>query len=113
MFWIFDISPQISAITGPQPKVMWNVDIGDTSLFLIDMSDRFPTVRHMLGDLRAGPRWLLCAGYRGDMREVLGDYRDYETARAACVQWGDYLTAGGTVAQYKVDAAARRASQVY
>lgn len=113
MFWIFDVSPQINAVTGPRPKVTWTVDIGDTSLFLIDASDRFPTVRQVLGDLRAGPRWLLCAGYRGDIREQLGEYRDYPAAYAAAVYWCDYLHGGGTVAQHKVDAAAQRAREIY
>jgi hypothetical protein len=113
MFWIFDVSPHIAAITGPRPKVVWTADFADSSLALIDASDRFPWIRQTLGDFKAGPRFLLCAGYRGDIREVLGEYRDYTAARNASVAWADYLQAGGTVAQWKVDSAAQRASEIY
>ena len=104
-FWMFDISPLIAALTGPRPKVIWHAEHGNTSLALIDASDRFPIMRHY--------RWLLCAGYRGNLREVIGDFTVWPTAVDAWPQWTGHLAAGGTVAQWKHDQQAQRQSETY
>lgn len=103
--WMFDVSPLIAALTGPRPKVIWHAEYNDTSLALIDASDRSPILRHY--------RWLLCAGFRGDLREVIGDFTSWPAAVDAWRQWTGYLDAGGTVAQWKNHQQAQRQSEIY
>jgi hypothetical protein len=100
-FWMFDVTP----VLGAKPKVIWHNDYGDTTLALIDMSGKSPILPHN--------RWALCAGYRGDLREIIGDYTVWPEAAAACEQWGRYLAGGGTVAAWKEHAAAQRQSEIY
>jgi hypothetical protein len=104
-FWMVDVSPVIRALTGPKPHVIWHATYGDTTLALVNASDRMPILQKH--------RWLLCAGYRGELREMIGDYTDWSAADAACRQWADYLAKGGTVAAWKEHTAHQRQSEVY
>ena len=103
--WMFDVSPVIAALCGPRPKVIWHVEHGNTSLAVIDMTDRSPIMRQY--------RWLLCAGYRGDLREVIGDFKVWPQAVETWNYWVNYLAAGGTVAAWKEHSLHQRASEVY
>jgi hypothetical protein len=46
-------------------------------------------------------RWLLCARYREDLREIIGDFISWPEAQAAWQQWSAYLAKSGTVAAWK------------
>jgi hypothetical protein len=103
--WMFDVSPLIAALTGPRPKVVWSGQYGNTLLALVDASDRMPVMRHY--------RWLLCAGYQRDLREVIGDFGSWPVACEAANQWHSYLAGGGTVARWKEHQQAQRQSEIY
>ena len=68
---------------GPKPHVIWHATYGDTTLSLVNASDRMPILQKH--------RWLLCARYRGELREMIGDYNNWPAADAAARQWSDYI----------------------
>jgi hypothetical protein len=104
-FWMFDVSPLIAKLVGPRPKVIWHAEFGNTSLALVDACDHMPIMRRY--------RWLLCAGYRQDLREIIGDFSSWPEAQAAWQQWSAYLAKSGTVAAWKEHSARQRQSEVY
>jgi len=104
-FWMVNVSPVIRALTGPRPHVIWHVTSGDTTLALVNACDRMPILQKH--------SWLLCAGFRGELREVIGDYGSWPAACEAANQWHNYLAGGGTVAQWKEHQQAQRQSEIY
>ena len=44
-FWMVDVSPVIRALTGPKPHVIWHATYGDTTLALVNASDRMPILQ--------------------------------------------------------------------